>query len=238
MQTLILCGGLGTRLRPLVNDRPKSMAPVAGRPFIEYLLLQLRQYGFRDIILCVGYQAGCVKDYFGSGEPWQVRLRYSEEREPLGTAGALKLAEPLIASTQALVLNGDSLFAIDLQRLAQYHEQKRALATVALASLKNTQRYGSVEVNAQGEVVRFLEKAEQRSGWINGGIYLFRRDLFEHIPFGQRLSLEQDIFPLLIGTGFYGLAFSGSYLVDIGVPEAYLQVQAEPERLLAAVGVR
>jgi len=235
---VILCGGLGTRLRPLLKDRPKALALVGGRPFLEYLLLQLKRYEINNVILAVRHCGEMIEAYFGSGDNLSLRLSYSYESEPLGTGGALKLAESLIHSEDFLVMNGDSFFNIDLKVLIRYHQKKKALVTIALAQVDNTQRYGTVEVDRKGRIVRFLEKMKgEQAGLINGGIYVFQRKVLELIPEGRPVSLEYEVFPKLIGKGFYGLPFQG-YFVDIGVPEDYLRLQADPSRLLTAVNLK
>jgi NDP-sugar pyrophosphorylase family protein len=210
------------------------MAAIAEKPFLEYLLLQLKSYGVTNIILCIGYRGEFIEEYFGHGAILGLRLSYSCESEPLSTGGALKLAEPLIKTSDFLVLNGDSFFDIDLRALIRYHQSRKARATIALAEVENTARYGSVEINAQGEITCFLEKAQKGLGLINGGVYMLSGEVLALIPRGRAVSLEREVFPRLIGHGLYGLSFRG-YFVDIGVPEDYLKLQAEPGRLLAVV---
>jgi NDP-sugar pyrophosphorylase family protein len=234
MDTLILAGGLGTRMRSVLHGRPKSMATIAARPFIEYLLLQLQKQGVTDVILCLGYQGELIGDYCRHNAPPGLRLRYSYEAMPLGTGGTLKLAEPLIQTAEFLVLNGDSFFDIDLQAFMRCHQRWNARASMALAEVEDRQRYGAVEINQQGEISGFLEKAQAGRGLINGGIYVLGAEVLALIPPGGAVSLEREIFPQLIGRGFYGVPFQ-SYFADIGVPEAYLTLQANPGRLLAAV---
>ena len=235
---VILCGGLGTRLRPLLKDRPKALALVGGRPFLEYLLLQLKRYEINNVILAVGHCGEMIEAYFGSGSDLGLHLYYSYESEPLGTGGALKLAQNLIHSEYFLVMNGDSFFDIDLKVLIRYHQKKKALATIGLAKVDDTQRYGAVELDHEGRIVRFLEKMKGgQPGLINGGIYVFQREVLELIPEGRPVSLEQEIFPKLIGRDFYGLPFQ-AYFIDIGVPEDYLRLKADPSRLLMAVSLK
>lgn len=237
MQCLILAGGLGTRLSPLLKGCPKPMAPIANRPFLEYLLLYLKKYKIEEITLCIAYQGKTIQNYFGQGKQWGLNIRYLYEQELRGTAGALKAAQKLIKEENFLVMNGDSFFAIDLNILIRYHKIKRALATIALAKVENTARYGAVEIDETGKIKRFLEKEQgEQAGLINGGVYVFQRKMLDLIPEGQPVSLEHEVFPKLIGKDFYGLPFE-SYFIDIGVPEDYLKLQAEPSRLLAAVGL-
>jgi len=235
MQAVILAGGLGTRLRPLVDDRNKTMAPVAGRPFLEYLLMRLRRYGVADVVLCVGHGAELIRGYFGTGDGWQMRLRYSREEELRGTGGAIKMAQELIDGESFLVMNGDSVFAVDLYRLADYHRRRNALVTVGLAQVADTRRFGTVETDQTGRVVGFVEKGQgSPSGLINGGIYVFDRGVLDLIPEGRAVSLEHEIFPTLVGREFYGLAF-GADFVDMGVPEDYLRLAADPGRLTGSL---
>lgn len=176
MKALVLAGGLGTRLRELINDRPKPMAPIAGRPFLEYLIIQLKRYELNDIVLCIGYLGEYIKGYFGHGSRWGVHISYSQENEPLGTGGAIKLAEELVQEKNFLVMNGDSFLDIDLNSLIDYHLKKKALATIALVEVEAPSRYGAVEINEKGEIESFTEKGHSsRSKLINGGIYGFNR---------------------------------------------------------------
>jgi len=231
MLAIILAGGLGTRLRKILNDQPKPMAPVAGRPFLEYLILQLRQRGLTDIVLCIGYLGEQVKRYFRDGSKWGVSISYSEEKKPLGTAGAVKLAEKLVQEENFLVMNGDSFLDIDLNKLIDYHLGERALATIALAEVGDPTRYGAVEINEKGEIKSFVEKGEcSESKLVNGGVYVFNKEIFNYIPEGKT-SLEKEVFPKLVGKRFYGMPVKG-FFIDIGVPEDYKRLQNDPEVLL------
>ncbi len=238
MQALILVGGAGTRLRPVLAQLNKPMAPVAGRPFLEYLFLQLKKREVEEVTLCVGYKADLIQSYFGTGDRWGMRVSYSYETDFRGTAGALKLAENLIHEENFFVMNGDSLFDIELHALMHYHRDMKATATLALAHVDDTQRYGAVGLNELGRIVSFIEKRQGKTeGLINGGVYAFARKMLEFIPGGQPVSLEQDILPGLIERGLYGLPSKG-YFVDIGVPTDYMRLQSDPAQLLAAVDQR
>jgi NDP-sugar pyrophosphorylase family protein len=235
MQTVVLVGGVGTRLGALVEGRNKPMVPIAGRPFLEYLLRQLARHGFTEVILCVGHRGEIIREHFGSGAPWGLQLRYSWEQELRGTAGALKLAQELIDQEPFLVMNGDSFLDIDLNALVQYHCKQAALATLALAEVDNTQRYGTVEVDERGQIRRFVEKGQGgKQGRINGGIYVFQKAVLDDIPAGRAVSLEHETFPSLIGRKFYGLPVAG-YFVDIGIPATYLDLQSNPDPLLTTI---
>ena len=235
MQALILAGGAGTRLRSVLTGLNKPMAPVAGRPFLEHLLLQLKKHKIDEVTLCVGYKADLIQAYFGRGDRWGMQISYSYETDFRGTAGALKLAEDLIHEEDFFVMNGDSLFAIELRTLMHYHRNMQATATLALAHVNDTQRYGAVGMNELGRIVSFIEKREGNTeGLINGGVYVFAREVLDFIPKGQPVSLERDILPKLIGRGLYGLPLKG-YFVDMGVPADYMRLRSTPTQLLAAV---
>jgi len=237
MKTLILAGGLGTRLRKIVVNKPKPMALTANRPFLEYLILQLKRYGFTDIMLCIGYLGEQVRKYFGDGDRWGVHISYSWEKEPLGTGGAIKLAEKLVKEKNFLVMNGDSFLDVNLKKLIDYHLKQRALATMALAEVENSLRYGAVEINERGEIKSFVEKGQSsRSKLINGGIYVLNKKIFDNIPVGK-VSLENEVFPKLIGEGFYGVSTKG-FFIDIGVPEDYKRLEANPNILLGLASQR
>lgn len=238
MQALILAGGAGTRLRPVLAQLNKPMAPVAGRPFLEYLFLQLKKHEVEEVTLCVGYKADLIQSYFGTGDRWGMQVSYSYETDFRGTAGALKLAEDLIHEEDFFVMNGDSLFDIELHALMHYHRDMKAIATLALSHVDDTQRYGAVGLNELGRIVSFIEKRQGNTdGLINGGVYVFTREVLDFIPEGQPVSLEKDILPKLIGQDIYGLPSNG-YFVDIGVPTDYMRLQSNPTQLLAAVDQR
>jgi NDP-sugar pyrophosphorylase family protein len=238
MQALILAGGAGTRLRPVLPQLNKPMAPVAGKPFLEYLLLQLKKYEIEEVTLCVGYKADLIQASFATGARWGIQVSYSYETDFLGTAGALKLAEKFVHEEDFFVLNGDSLFDIDLHGLMHYHREMKARATLALAYVEDTQRYGAVGLNELGHIVSFIEKPQvNAASLINGGVYVFAREVLDFIPEGQAVSLEKDILPKLIGRGLYGLPSTG-YFVDIGVPADYMRLQSSPIHLLAALDQR
>jgi hypothetical protein len=159
MQAVILAGGLGTRLRPSVPDLPKAMAEIDGRPFLEYLLEQVRRAGFREAVLCVGYRQDAIREYFRGGEGHNIRLIYSAENEPMGTGGALKLAEPLLTGERWLVMNGDSFLDVPLEAMVRAHDGTGAIVTLAVVRVAEASRFGAVELGPEGEVTAFTEKA-------------------------------------------------------------------------------
>ena len=226
MQALILAGGLGTRLRSVVSDRPKAMAEVNGKPFLVYQLEQLRQHHIVEVVLCVGFMHEVIEDYFGDGSQWNMKIRYSVERALLGTAGALKLAESVIGDT-FLLLNGDTFFETDLSALIAFHCERRqhtdsTLGTVALTQVDDASRFGAIELEADDRIVSFAEKtvSQRRENWINAGIYVLDPEVLSMIPPAQKVSLEKEVFPAILRTAspLYGFRAQG-FFVDIGTPE-------------------
>ena len=219
----ILAGGLGTRLRSVVADRPKVLAPVAGRFFLTYLLDQLADAGFSEVVLCTGYLGEQLEEHFGSRFR-RLRLHYSKEAAPLGTGGALRLALPMLGSEPVLVLNGDSYCQVDLAGFVHHHQEKRAKASMVLTQVADVSRYGSVDVDAEGRVRGFGEKARSGAGWINAGIYLLDKDLLARIPPGTPASIERDCFPGWTSEAFFAHR-GGKRFLDIGTPESLEQAQ-------------
>ena len=236
MRVLILAGGLGTRLRPAIGSTPKAMAEVAGRPFLEHLLDRVTRDGFRRVCLLTGYGAEAIEGYFGTGHKRGLEIAYSQEPEPLGTGGALRLAASRFPDERFVVMNGDSLFQLPLRSLIDEHLHKGALATLALAQAAEPGRYGGVETDADGQVCRFVEKGEPTAGGlVNAGIYVIERSVLEAIPSGPAVSLEREVFPALVGEGLYAVAFDGP-LVDIGVPRDLEALQTRPDMVVATAG--
>jgi mannose-1-phosphate guanylyltransferase len=225
LQALILAGGEGTRLRPLTSTTPKPVIPLAGRPFIGYMIEWLRGHGVDDVILSCGFMADGVRDVLGDGAELGVRLRYVEEPEPLGTGGALKFAEALL-DERFFMLNGDVLTDMDLTAQLAQHEQTEARATIALIGVEDPSAYGLVRRAADHSVTEFLEKpsvSEIDINLINAGAYILERTALDGMPpAGTKVSIEREVFPALVGEGLYGYASDG-YWLDIGTPDRYLQ---------------
>lgn len=216
----ILAGGLGTRLRSVVNDRPKVLAEVRDRPFLTYLLQQLARSGIKSVVVCTGYIGEQVKAAFGDAFG-SMRLLYSQETSQLGTAGALRLALPLIQSDSVLIMNGDSFCDADFGDFWAWRAAKGAEAALLLTQVSDTRRYGRVQMDGDGRVLKFEEKGgKEGSGWINAGIYLLDRSLLLNIPEGVDVSLEREMFPAWMDRGLYGYGNKGRFL-DIGTPESY-----------------
>lgn len=235
-QALILAGGRGSRLGGLVGNANKPMVLIRGRPFLEFVLRQLRRHGLRRIVICTGYRADVIEQYFGDGERLGMAIRYSREATPLGTAGAIKLAEPLIESDPFLVLNGDSILDMDHGALLDHHRRRAALLTLALVMVPDAGRYGAVDTDAAGRIVRFVERETAGPALVNAGVYCCDRQLTDFIPATAPGSLERDVLPSLPASQVYGLAAEG-YFVDIGIPDALRAVRDDPAPLRGAAGV-
>lgn len=220
----ILVGGKGTRLRPIVADRPKSLALINGRPFIYFLLDQLIACGIKSIILCSGYKGAMLEDELGE-RYGHASLRYSHEQYPLGTAGALRYAVEFFESNDILVMNGDSYCAADLSAFAEFHTRSDSSASLLLAKVPNIARYGAVELSSDGPILDFCEKGQRSgSGLINAGIYILKKEIIENLPQDHPCSLETDVFPSLIGRGLFGWPEDGAF-IDIGIPEDFERAQ-------------
>jgi len=223
MTAAILAGGLGTRLRSVITSKPKVLAEVSGSPFLEYVLRQIKESGITKVVLCTGYLASQIEGVFGY--QWQgLELVYSKELQPLGTAGALRRALPYLSEPTVLVLNGDSFYRGRLDGLLKTHRARHARATLLLAHVESTTRFGTVEIADSGEVQRFLEKDPTRvgPGWVSAGVYAMEKDAIAAIPQGRAVSLERETFPALIRSGLFAFCGAGRFL-DIGTPESYGQ---------------
>ncbi len=215
-QAMILAGGQATRLGELAESVPKPLIPVAGRPFITYLLDQLFLAGVSQTILCTGHLSEIVEQKLGSRYE-AMELLYSRERTPLGTGGALRYAFPLLKAPSVLVLNGDSYVHADLGAFSAWAEDRDGILTVRM---DDTNRYGTLVFDSTGRIRQFHEKAEsQGQGWINGGIYKLSRQLIGDIAPERAVSLEQDVFPAFLDSGLYAWPCEGDF-VDIGTPES------------------
>lgn len=222
---MILAGGLGTRLRPLIKDKQKVMAEVADKPFLAHILERLDQQGIRKAVLCTGYMSEQVKEYFGE-RYGDIELIYSEEQLLLGTGGAIRFALPLTDSDPVLVLNGDSFCDAELLPFLASHVERAASASMLLTQVEDTRRYGRVDFSTEGLITKFEEKgATSGPGWINAGIYLISREIIERLPKGHNVSLERDVFVNLVGQSFYMHCGKMSKFIDIGIPESIAQAQ-------------
>jgi mannose-1-phosphate guanylyltransferase len=224
MQALILVGGEGTRLRPLTLTVPKPVIPVVDRPFIRYMIDWLSRHGVDDIVMACGFLAAGVRDVLGEGGGGGPRLRYVEEPDARGTAGAIKFAERFL-DERFLALNGDVLTDLDLTALIELHETRDARATIALYPVDDPTGYGLVRRKDDGGITEFFEKPDSEETdvtEINAGAYVLERSVLDLIPEDREVSIEREVFPALVGNGLYGLRLPG-YWMDIGTPERYLE---------------
>jgi mannose-1-phosphate guanylyltransferase len=224
MQALILVGGEGTRLRPLTLTVPKPVVPLVDRPFIRYMIEWLARHGVDDIVLACGFLAAGVRDVLGEGGGGGPRLRYVEEPDARGTAGAIKFAERLL-DDRFVALNGDVLTDLDLTALIELHEQRDARATLALFPVDDPSAYGLVRRREDGEITEFLEKPDPDqidTDEVNAGAYVLEKSILDLVPDGREVSIEREVFPRLVGDGLYGRRLDG-YWMDIGTPERYLR---------------
>jgi len=228
MKAVILVGGEATRLRPLTCNTPKIMVPVLNRPFLERLVDYLKEHNITDIILAGGESLEQIQDYFGDGSKLGVRITYSVEDFPMGTAGAVKNAERFLDDA-FIVFNGDVFTDIDLRVMMRLHRENKAIASLALTSVDDPTIYGVVETDSQGRVKRFIEKPswdKVTTNMINAGIYILEPDILSYITLNAFSMFEHDVFPPLLekGQAIYGYPFQ-DYWIDIGTPDKYLKVQ-------------
>lgn len=218
---LILCGGKGTRLRSVVSGRPKVLAEIGDRPFLDILIEDLLRAGFKRIVLSVGYLKEQVKDKYASRGVF-----FAEEESPLGTGGAVKNAEHFMTSDHFLVMNGDSLIlgGIDFSKLHKFHVDKNALATIVLAPPRAEKDYGAVFLGGDAKIGSFNEKQDRKEPhFMNAGVYMMSKKIFRHMPM-KPFSLENDLFPTLVGDALYGFPVGGE-VIDIGTPERYAKAK-------------
>jgi NDP-sugar pyrophosphorylase family protein len=228
MKAILLAGGKGTRLRPLTVHTPKPIVPILNRPFLYYQIDLLRQVPEIDeVILSLNYQPRRIEEIFGEGEGLGLRVRYVVEPQPLGTGGAIRYAGDSLTES-VVVFNGDVLTQVDLAAVLRLHRERKAKATIVLTPVENPRAYGLVETDAQGNVLRFLEKpgdSEITCNTINAGIYVLEPDTFDRIPKDTAWSIERSYFPSLIERGETFVAYvDNGYWIDIGTPAKYLQV--------------
>jgi D-glycero-alpha-D-manno-heptose 1-phosphate guanylyltransferase len=224
---IILAGGLGTRLKEEVADKPKAMAPINGKPFLEFLLNYIHKTGFQRVIISTGYLSKSIENYF-KDKYRSIEIEYAVEKEPLGTGGAIKLASRKVTTPYFIVLNGDTLFRINLQDFFQEHVEKLANMTIALRKVDDASRFGQVEIDGRGVIRAFKEKSnDSKSGLINGGVYIIKTKYFKKQQLPEKFSFEKDWLQKYVDSGeFFGRVFD-DYFIDIGVPEDYKRAQKE-----------
>lgn len=232
-QAVILVGGQGTRMRPLTDTLPKPMLPLLDLPFVERQVDHLHRAGVNRIVFSCGYRPKEIEDYFGDGSSRGIEMGYVVDPEPLGTAGAIANAAPLLADDDVFVLNGDILTDLDLAALVAHHRGLGAEATIALTPVDDPSAFGLVRTDAHGRVTEFVEKPgadELIPGEpyrINAGTYVLSPSARAAIPTGQNVSIERDTFPLLAARGGVGAMASDCYWRDIGTPASYLDAHLD-----------
>ncbi|MGB4843127.1 MAG: nucleotidyltransferase family protein [Ferruginibacter sp.] len=225
-EAIILAGGLGTRLRTVVNDVPKCMAPVAGKPFLFYVIDYLKSQGVESFIFSVGYKSEMIIDYVKEQHA-ELEWQFAIEEEPLGTGGAIKLACSLATEKNVLVLNGDTIFKINVKELAAVQDSNETDCTLSLKPMKDFDRYGVVELNNDNSIASFKEKQFYTSGLINGGVYALNRNSFLKEQLPVKFSFEKDYLEKLFDQRKMQGFIQYEYFIDIGIPEDYKRAQVE-----------
>ena len=225
-ECIILAGGLGTRLRSAVPDLPKCMAPVAGKPFLSYVIDHFRQQGIEKFIFSLGYKHEVIQDFLDTFYA-DCNKQYVIEKEPLGTGGAIQLACRQATEKQVLTLNGDTMFSIQLAELTAFHQQHQAHCTLALKPMQHFDRYGVVELQENGAIKSFKEKQFYESGLINGGIYALQVDAFLNEGLPSKFSFEKDYLEQFYTVRpMFGIV-QDAYFIDIGIPEDFEKANRE-----------
>jgi len=220
IDVILLCGGLGKRLYPVVSDRPKPMAAINGRPFLDIIMDYTSGFRFRRFILCIGYMGGVLRQHY-KGRKEFSEILFSEETKSLGTAGAIKNAENFIKSSPFLVMNGDSFCRVDLGKFLKFHLSKKALCSVVLKNTEETSDYGVAALSKSQRITQFSEKPQNsKTAFTNAGIYLFQKEILSLIPGDGDFSLERNLFPAIVKKEIYGYTTDG-FFIDIGTPQKY-----------------
>ena len=218
MDAVVLAGGFGTRLAHIVSDVPKPMAPVCGKPFLEYVLHYLKRNGINRVILAVGYKEDVIRSCFGASF-LGMDILYSSEDKPLFTGGAIRKALRLAEDGPVFILNGDTYFDVDLRAMLAFHLEKQAALTIAAKKMTSFDRYGTIE-SENGRITAFLEKRPTGEGEINGGVYLMDRHFLDEAV-SEAFSFEKDVMETKVAViPMYAFASDG-YFIDIGIPEDY-----------------
>ena len=236
MQAILLAGGLGTRLRSVVSDRPKPMALIGEKPFMEYVVHELSKHDITDIIFAVGYKGSMVEEYFGDGSGFlapdgtPITVHYAYEEELLGTAGAIKNAGRFVTEDSFFVLNADTFYQIDYSRLVSMQQESDLDMALVLREVQDISRYGAA-ILEEGRLTGFNEKSQEaKPGTINGGVYLMKRALLDEIP-ADKVSLENEMIPKWLKEGRrLGGFVNDGYFIDIGIPEAYYQFMEDVKK--------
>ena len=230
MEAILLAGGLGTRLRSVVSDRPKPMALIEEKPFMEYVVRELAMQGIDQIIFAVGYKGTMVEEYFGDGKAFGIKALYAYEETLLGTAGAIKNGARLMKGDQVLVLNADTFYRMDYRRLVRQRQEQNLDMALVLRQVEDVSRYGQAVLTG-GLLTGFNEKtSRKRPGTINGGVYLMTRQLIDWVPQGK-VSLENDMIPRWLSEGRrLGGFVNDGYFIDIGIPKDYFRFMEDVKK--------
>lgn len=218
---VILCGGLGLRLKKIVKDIPKPMVKVGDNSFLNIIIDNMVNFGFRRFILCTGYKGEIIRRYYRNNKKKGVDILFSHETELLGTGGAVKKAKRLIKSNPFFVMNGDTFSEFSAFNLLKFHKRKEALISMVLTKSSSSRDYGEIKLDKSLKIICFIEKnksAEKKL--VNAGVYIFSKKVFDYMPRKRKFSLERDFFPRMIDNKFYGYIIKGTF-IDIGTPERY-----------------
>lgn len=225
MEAIILAGGRGTRLKSVLPNMPKPMAPIAGKPFLRYLLENLYKQNIKRVIFAVGYKYEIIKNYFGDNYKG-IQIIYSIENEPLGTGGCIKKALEYVLGHNVFILNGDTYLEIDLNKFKKRHEDLDSDLTLTVKTMINFERYGTV-ISKKNRVIGFGEKVFKEKGNINCGVYIARADLFNKINVCRRFSFEKDFMEKYADKLNFNIFMTEGYFIDIGIPEDYMKAQSD-----------
>jgi D-glycero-alpha-D-manno-heptose 1-phosphate guanylyltransferase len=226
-EAILLAGGFGTRLKHIVNEMPKPMAPINGIPFLSFVMEQLATAGIQHVVISTGYLHEKIESFYQHSYK-NIKISYAHETEPLGTGGAIMFSLKKTSTNDILILNGDTLFKIDFKRFDSFYQKQKIMLAVALRKTDDLSRYGSVSININHKIIAFAEKNQiHKGGLINGGIYLLNKYWFEKLNTPKTFSFEKEILEKLYGENdFYGLPFD-KYFIDIGIPQDYRRAQIE-----------
>ena len=223
MQAIILAGGIGSRLGNLVKDTPKPFLEVNGNPFILKIVERLINQGVNDIIFCLGYKPQKIKNFFGDGSRWKIKVTYVVEDKLMGTAGAIRGAYEKILETNVIILNGDSFCYFDIPKLFKKHHLNNADATLSIIKTKNVEKYGLILFNRDMKIKEFIEKPKKNKkkiNYINAGVYIIKKSLIKEIDNSKPVSLEKDFFPNILNKNLQAYILKNEKFIDIGTPKS------------------
>jgi D-glycero-alpha-D-manno-heptose 1-phosphate guanylyltransferase len=226
MECIVLAGGLGTRLRNTIGDYPKCMAEVDGKPFLQYILIYLKQQGVYRVILSLGYKHETILNWLERNR-FDLDINHVIEEEPLGTGGGIALAMSKAQTENVFVVNGDTMFRVDMKAMLTFHTNKNAATTLALKEMHNFNRYGLVNTDDNGLIISFEEKKQTDTGYINGGVYIINRNRLKENIFPEKWSFEKDYLEPSVGKKILAGFKESGYFIDIGIPEDYSKAQTD-----------